>query len=250
MTKHKRSILIGCALLAVIALAGLTVVAFAQGEAAPSFARPSLAPGFDIVNSDQAALFAPDLFFQEQATGRGARPFAQDKMRENLAQALGITPEELDAARWQAWLATLEDAVEEGHLAPKKADRLLTLAVLKQTTGRDALIAAGLDITVAELEEARAEGKTPQQLAAELGLDAAMVGQNLAAALEQIVQQAVEDGLINEDQATRILDGDLMQRLAQGQWRPWLRHRQPGRVNSSRQSGFISNPIFWKPVKE
>ena len=38
--------------------------------------------------------------------------------------------------------------------------------------------------------------------------------------------QAAEEGLISEEQATRILDDDLLDRLARGLWRPWLRPHQ------------------------
>ena len=215
MSKSIRVILIGSAILALVTLAGLSVKAFSQGNA-------------------EAGSASLDLAFQEQPAGRAARPFIQERQRENLAQALGISPEELDEARWAAHLATLADAVEEGHLAQQAADRLLARAVVRQMASRDELIAAGVGITVDELPAAREEGKTARQLVDELGLDATAIGQNLAAFLEDLFLQAARDGLISDEQAQRILDDELLDRLAQGLWRPWSRLHRPANPGGRR----------------
>ena len=55
-------------------------------------------------------------------------------MRENLARALNITPEKLDAARWQARLVTLEDVVEEDLINVDQAARILDDELLKRRT--------------------------------------------------------------------------------------------------------------------
>ena len=224
MSKHKHLILIGSAISALVALAGLTVVAFAQGETEQALDSPSQRYSFEIMdNGTQVDLASLELAFQEPEAGREAKSFIRQRMPENLAQALGITLEELDNARWTALVATLDDAVEEGYLAQRAADRIVAQAIIRQTASREELIAAGLGITVAELQAAREEGKTPRQLVEELGLDATTIGQNLAAFLEDLILQATEDGLINDVQAQRILDDELLDRLARGLWRPWLR---------------------------
>ena len=227
MLKHKRFILIGSALVALLALAGLTVVAFAQGEAEATPADSSLDPSFDLLDGEQVGPAALDLAFQRAPGDRPARQFIQQRMRENLAQALGISPEALDDARWTAFLATLDDAVEEGYLAQQAADRMVAQAVIRQTTNRDELIAAGLGITVDQLQEAREEGKTVRQLVDELELDATTIGQNLAAFLEDLILQAADDGLIGDQQAQRILEDEFLDRLARGLWRPRLRPHRP-----------------------
>lgn len=225
---HKRIILIVAAGLAIVALAGLSVVAFAHGDAQPALQVPSAESSFETIGyGDRVDLAMLDLAFQEPESDQEARPFVRQRMRENLAQALGITPEQLDQARWTALITTLDDAVEEGYLAQRAADRLVAQALIKQTIDRDQLIAAGLGITVAELQASREEGKTPGQLVEELGLDATTIGQNLATFLEELILEAAENGLISDQQAARILDDELLDRLARGLWRPWLHPQRP-----------------------
>ncbi len=227
MLKNKRFILIASAIAALVALAGLTVVAFAQAEAQAAPGQPLPGPGLDLPDGQQVGPAALDLAFQA-APGQGpARQFIHERMRENLAQALSISPEALDEARWTAFLTTLDDAVAEGVLAQQAADRLVAQAVIRQSATRDELIAAGLGITVDELSAARDEGKTVPQLVDELGLDATTIGQNLAAFLEELFLQAADDGLISEQRAERILEDEFLDRLARGLWRPWLRPHRP-----------------------
>lgn len=221
MIKHKRYILVGSAILALVALTGLSVAAFAQGQSQITPGQSLPGPSFESLQGELDGLASLDLAIQ------APRPFIKERMRENLAQALGISPEALDEARWTAFLTTLDDAVEEGYLAQQTADRMVAQALIRQTTDRDQLIAAGLVITVDELQAAREEGKTVRQLVDELGLDATTIGQNLAAFLEELILQAAEDGLISDQQAQRILDDEFLDRLARGLWRPWLRQRPP-----------------------
>lgn len=227
MSKRQRVIVIGSAVLALVALAALSVAAFAQGPAEDAAGDPLSALNLDLLADEQAGTASPDLALQEPPGNRAARPFIQQRMRENLAQALAVTPEELDDARWTAFLATLEDAVEEGYLAQQAADRVLAQALIRQTASRDELIAAALGITVAKWQAAREEGQTVSQLVDELGLDATTIGQNLANFLEALIQGAAEDGLIGDEQAQRFLDDELLDRLARGLWRPWLRPHRP-----------------------
>jgi hypothetical protein len=227
MSKNKRIILIGSAILAMVALSGLAVVAFAQGEADPSPAE--LVPGLNLEMLDEAVggPDAVDLAVQASPGDRPVRQFIRERMRENLAQSLGISPEALDDARWTAFVAALDDAVEESYLAQQQADRLVAQALIRQMTTRDELIAAGLGITAGEWQAAREDGKTVRQLVDELGLDATTIGQNLASFLEELIQQAADDGLISDQQAQRILDDQFLDRLARGLWRPLPRRLRP-----------------------
>ena len=227
MSKRKRFILFGSAIVALVALAGLSVVAFAQGEVEAPPAEPLLDTGFALLDGPQAGSAQLDLAFQGQPADPPARQFIQQRMRENLAQALGISPEALTEARWSAFLATLDDAVSEGVLTQQAADRLVAQALIRQSATRDQLIAAGLGITVDELSAAREEGKSVRQLVDELGLDATTIGQNLASFLEDLIQQAAGDGRISDQQAQRILDDQFLDRLARGLWQPWLRPHRP-----------------------
>jgi hypothetical protein len=227
MSKHKRAILITGAIVALVALAGLSVVAFAQGEAEATPGEPATGPSFEILNGQRTGPAALELAFQEMPADQPARQFIRERMRENLAQALGVSPDALDEARWTAFLATLDDAVAEGHLAQQAADRLVAQAIIRQSATHEELIAAGLGITVDELQAARQEGKTVRQLVDDLGLDATTIGQNLAAFLEDLILQAAGDGQISDQQAQRILDDEFLDRLARGLWRPWLRPHRP-----------------------
>jgi uncharacterized protein YidB (DUF937 family) len=68
-----------------------------------------------------------------------------------------------------------------------------------------AAIAEALGISVEELEDARTEGKTIFELAEELGFDLDDIRATMQATLEKAVQQAVEKGLVSEDQAENML---------------------------------------------
>jgi len=77
----------------------------------------------------------------------------------------------------------------------------------------EAAVAEALGISVEELQAARSEGKTLSDLAEEQGVDLEVVRAAMQAALEEAVQQAVEDGLVTQEQAEKILSHE-------GHWRP------------------------------
>jgi hypothetical protein len=74
------------------------------------------------------------------------------------------------------------------------------LMVVDQET-MHAAIADALGITVDEFEAAIAEGTRLSELAAELGIDLVDVQEAMQAVHEAALQQAVEDGLITQEQA-------------------------------------------------
>jgi hypothetical protein len=65
-------------------------------------------------------------------------------------------------------------------------------------------MADALNISVDELEAARAEGQHPFEIAQEQGLDLDQVHQALEAAREEIIEQAVADGILTEEQAEQL----------------------------------------------
>ena len=108
---------------------------------------------------------------------------------EALAKALGISVDELDAAIQQANEAALAQAVEEGLITQEKADEILANHSEKQIGRRllgqseldyDALLAEALDISVEELQSA------------------------YATAHNALVDQAVADGKLTQEQADLI----------------------------------------------
>lgn len=66
-------------------------------------------------------------------------------------------------------------------------------------------IAKALGISVEELQAARSEGKTLSDLAEEQGVDLEVIRVARQAALEEVVQQAVEGGLVTQEQAEDLL---------------------------------------------
>ena len=122
-----------------------------------------------------------------------------------LAEALGITVEELQAAKEQAHLAGIQQMIDEGFLTQPQADLMIARVKLNSYIDRDALTAKALGITVEELQAARDEGKPMFQLMQELGLDPAAVRTAMNTAYQEAVQQAVTDGVITQEQADIIL---------------------------------------------
>ncbi len=124
-----------------------------------------------------------------------------------LAEALGITVEELQNARQEAQTAAIQQAIEDGRLTQEQGEQLLAHNQLKSYIDPEALLAEALGITVEELQTARTERKSLPELVGELNLEAATVRSDLRTAYQNAVQQAVEDGVITQDQADQVLSG-------------------------------------------
>ena len=156
---------------------------------------------------------------------------------EGLAEALGITVEALEAAQAEAREAAIEQAVAEGLLTQEQADELLAGGFgFKGFGGRsglfgsgidvNALLAAALDISVEELQEARNEayaarldelvaaGSLTQEQAdlmlahreVEGYVDYDALSESVQAVYEAAIEQALADGVITDAQAEQILD--------------------------------------------
>lgn len=121
-----------------------------------------------------------------------------------LAEALGITVDELEDAQERAYGAWLGDAVEQGQLTQEQADELLAACALKAYVAKDVILAEALGMTVEELETALAS-QSLSGLMAERGIDAATLQANAQAAYGAAVQRAVADGVITQAQADEIL---------------------------------------------
>ena len=78
---------------------------------------------------------------------------------------------------------------------------------LQSTLDREALMASALGMTVEELQSALADGKTYRELMSERELDMATMRENVQAAFEAALAQAVEDGVITQEQANAIKNG-------------------------------------------
>lgn len=135
--------------------------------------------------------------------GRKPRGVSGSTIDENalLAQALGISVEALQTARETANQAAIDQAIAEGLITQEQADEMKARKDLQSYLDRDVLLAEALGLTVEELETAYAENKTLSDLLKESGLDAATARSKLIEAYHNALAQAVQDGVITQEQA-------------------------------------------------
>ena len=126
-----------------------------------------------------------------------------------LAEALGISVEELQAAQQQAYSAALDQAVENGDLTAEEADLIRAQQALKASIDPEALQAEALGMSVEELQAARDAGTSMSDILTEQGLTSAEYRTALQAAYEAAVQQAVSDGVITQEQADLVLSSGM-----------------------------------------
>ena len=122
-----------------------------------------------------------------------------------LAEALGLTVEELQAARRQATAAYLADAVTAGDITQEQADLMLAKVALNGVIDRHALLAEGLGMTVEALTAALEGGQSLSDLMTAAGIDADTLQTNIQAAHEAAIARAVADGVITQAQADAVL---------------------------------------------
>lgn len=188
---------------------------------------------------------------------------------EDLANALGITTEELSAAYQEAMGAALEQAVEADLITQTQADQFLENASAFPFGGRwigwlsqngidfEALLADALGITVDELQEAYTEARfaridqavedgnlTEEQADLMKGRYALSLSESFRSAMrsafEAAVAQAVEEGVITQSQAERILENE------NGLDLPGL--RGPGILGGGPGFGRHHGPEGWFPL--
>ena len=123
-----------------------------------------------------------------------------------IAEALGVSVEELQAARQGAHEAALEQAVTEGVITAEQAELIKASQALRQYIDHQEILSQVLGIDAADLEAAREEGKSLPYLFGELGLEPADVQAALQSAYEDAVQQAVDDGVITSSQVEQLQD--------------------------------------------
>lgn len=124
---------------------------------------------------------------------------------EYLAEALGITVEELQAARETAYAAYLADAVAAGEITQAQADELLARQRLSSYIDHETLVAEALGLSVEELETALADGQSLSDLMTAQGLTAETLQTAIQTAYEAAIARAVADGVITQAQADAYL---------------------------------------------
>lgn len=157
---------------------------------------------------------------------------------ELLAEALGISVEELQAAQVVAREAAVEQAVAEGLITQEQADELLSgdwigrrgfglpRGVQIGTIDMDVLLAEALDISVEELQAARSEAFTARLAAlVEAGVlaqdqadmlqayknvqgyvDYDALTESVRSYFQAAIEQALADGVITQAQADQMLE--------------------------------------------
>lgn len=125
-----------------------------------------------------------------------------------LADALGITVQELQDASSEAHAAMLDEAVAQGLLTEEQVELMEARRSLMEYIDHDELFAEALGISVEDLEEARESDKSLPDLFDELGLEPDEVREAMQAAYENAVQEAVGADVITQSQADQILEGE------------------------------------------
>lgn len=185
-----KTVVIG--LIAILVLAAGAITVFAQDEPIPDEPPVPRIP------------FGPGGFHGEHhgrggCGGRGHRG-AND---EALADALGITPEDLQDAREKVQAERLAEAVEAGILTQEQVDNMLAMRALKSYLDQEALLAQALGLTPDEFAKAREEGTLREHLD---GIAPAQLHENLQTAIKDAVDLAVKNGDITQEQADLVLE--------------------------------------------
>jgi len=126
---------------------------------------------------------------------------------ELLAAALGITVDELEAAHATAREAAIEQAIANGKITAEQAALMEAREALRNYLDQDEILAKALGITVAALETAQEDGKRVPDLLEDLGIDEETFKANMDAAHEDALNQAVAAGVITPEQANQIQAG-------------------------------------------
>jgi hypothetical protein len=129
------------------------------------------------------------------------------EMHTFLAQELGISVDQLQAAEQAAETKALAQAVADGTLTQEQADLIAAKHALREYVDQKAIMAQALGMSVAELDAAHEAGQHLPEIIEARGLDEATVQAAVQQGYEAAVQQAVSDGVITQAQADQILSG-------------------------------------------
>jgi len=136
-----------------------------------------------------------------------------DRYEQLLAEQLGITVEQLQAAQRAARDRLIDEAVASGKLRPELAEKLknaepgairpaIGRAVKKVAVNVIEEAANILGLSVQQVRDAFREGKSLNDLAQEQGVDDFQA--KLEAALTEKIRQAVAEGSLNQEAADRL----------------------------------------------
>jgi hypothetical protein len=184
--------------LAVVALAGGLMLAVTPVFAQADDAEPA-APnqGWMQRGGEERGLWEGG-FHGRRGGERGAEQIA-------LAEELGISVEELQAAQQAVREQALADAVAAGRITQEQADLMTAANVLRTAIDREAILAQALGLNVEDVAAAREDG-TLRQLTDEI--DREELRTRMQEATDAAIAQAVVDGVITQEQADQLAEGD------------------------------------------
>jgi len=156
---------------------------------------------------------------------------------ELLANALGISAEELDEAQDAAYAAALTQAVEDGYITEAQAEKW------DDAGDANAFLAEALGITAEELQTARdnlipaaVEAGLIEEEDAKLMQAGQLIVEAVQIARDQAVAEAVEQGLITQEQADAMTGRGLPGSHGLGDF-PLLGRMEPGGMRGLRDFG-------------
>ena len=124
-----------------------------------------------------------------------------------LAEKLGKSVDELQAAQAAAKSAFLAELVDAGVVTQEQIDMMEARRALGETIDPEALLAEALGIELAELQAARDAGTSLRELLGDTSMEDFAAAYK--AAYEAAVLQAAANGVITDAQAEEILSGDF-----------------------------------------
>lgn len=143
-----------------------------------------------------------------------------------LAEELGISVDDLNAARDKAKDLALQAAVDSGKITQEQAEMIKAREALQPYLDRETLTAKALGMSVEELQAAREAGTSLQDLLADKGLNAIDFQKALLDAYQAAIDQAVQDGVITQAQADELLNQKAFGFRMPG--KPGMDGRMPG----------------------
>jgi uncharacterized protein (DUF433 family) len=169
-----------------------------------------------------------------------------------LADELGISAEDLQAARQESAEAAMQDAIENGDLTQEQVDMMEARQALKDyQVDRDSVL-EDLGISAEDLQAAREEGLRMDEILEQYGLTIEDVQAAMQAAHEEAIQAALDDGAITQEQADLLLSQDFGKGPGgrDGQGCPGGRGGKGGRGGFERPEGFEGGPGHFSPPSE
>jgi hypothetical protein len=157
-------------------------------------------------------------------------PDSTFEMDVYLAQALGISTDQLSAARQAVKDAAIKQALADGKITEEQVEMMEARQALQNYMQKDEMLAKALGITLDELDAAKEDGQRIPDLLETLGIEPEEFQANMEALREEILTQAVEDGLITQEQADQMLEDGFG-----GMRSPGGGDRYPGDKDSTRR---------------